>query len=333
MRRTSWLRIIFMLAVTAAIGTLAGYGALRLWSDHTGTQPPVPPADQQVAAVPPVAAPAVQPTAAPQPTPTPRGRAATSPPQTSAKSARRSNSPPVDSPKLQPEAPVRFSSEEPDEAPPTAPPSEKAAALETKTAAPLAPTAGDATLRPQYSMNIDLTRNRQQLAFDVEGKGLTVVGLQGCSEKYDIKPDSIVIKGPRDVFIAVSYSNLSGGKTQVTLEASIKTDAGKSLPFTVRNMEALRRQIAGNVENATNQLVAMKAERNNLDEYTKAENGPKPSQPLAAALQRFNLLKKLIPEADKGLNALKANLDTAEKMSALAKSLNANGVVLFEEKR
>jgi hypothetical protein len=325
-RHGAWLRIAFMLALTAAIGALAGYGGLRLWRDYTAsaTIDAVSPAGENVADAAPGAgeSPAVQ-------SPNPAESAAPSRPSSRMQTAPRRSRPAART-QLQPETAVQFSPLADDD--PQSEPDSAAKPSQQPRSTPALPAMPDneVTLRPQYSIVLDLTKNRQQQALEAASKNLHVVGLKNCSAKYEIKPGEIVIKGLRDVTIAVDYGNLSGGKTQITLEPTIKSSAGKDVPFTIRNMENVRRQIGQAGERAAAQVAAWKAERETLDTYLKATGIVTNAAHYNAARARFEELKKLIPEADKQVAAMKADFDAAEKMIELAKSLSDKCVVLLE---
>jgi hypothetical protein len=331
MRRNSWLPVVIMLALTAVIGLLAGYGALRLWRDHA--PPPVtPPTVAQVTVTAP--APPTSQQSAPE---------ASSQPRSAKRRIARSNSttaqrtPSESTPiALRSEPPINFAgvANEPPE-PAEATGSESPVKQMARPAEPPAPApsaANDATLRPQYSVVLDLTRPRTQETLDIESKDLAIVALQACPEKFEIKPGLITIKGPREILIAVSIERLSAGRTQVLLEPTVKTDAGKKLPFTVRNMENVRRQLGQTGETATSQIATWKLEQKSLDDYIRS-NRLRTAARDDAARARLDILKKQIPDAEKTLVAMKADYDTAEKMVALAKVLHEKCIVLFEKKR
>jgi hypothetical protein len=318
------MQVALLFALTAIIGGLAGYGALRLWRDHA--QPaPASPSVAQAAAPTAASAPAsVTPPTVPAPSPPAQAnKAASKQRPASRRSGRRTTAPAPSAP-----PPVSFAS--PDDVPAEPEPGPKA-----KESPPAAnrtsPPAEGASLRAQYSVVVDLTRSRTQETIEIGAKELVPVGMTGCSEKFEIKPESIVIKGPREIVIDISYDRLSGGRLQVALEPTIMTDAGKKLPFTVRNIENIRRQIGQQGERAATQVAGWKAERESLDTYLKSAVTT-PTR-YNAARSRVEELKKLIPEANKQVAAMKVGFDTAEKMVALAKALTGKCAVLFEEKR
>lgn len=324
-RRDSWLQAVVLFALTGGIGLLAGYGALRLYRDREQAAAPLPSVAQ-------AAAPATPQIAAPEPAfvvpiqpPAVRPDTAKKTSASNRRSTSKSNAaaPP-------PEAPVSFANplDEPAEPEPTP----KQMPRRSIAPAPTMPLANDSTLRPQYSVALDLTRPRTQKAIEVESKELVIAALNGCAEKFEIKPGTITIQGPREIVVTVSIDRLSGGRTQITLEPTVNTDAGKKLPFTIRNMENVRRQLGQTGETATSQIAAMKLEQKSLDDYIKSYRLRTVAKD-DAARARLDALKKLIPAGEKQLVAMKADFDTAEKMVTLAKALHEKCIVVFEEKR
>jgi hypothetical protein len=326
-QRVSWLRIVLLLALTAAIGCLAGYGVLRLWRDHVEAAA-AELAAKQAAAAPATPTPVVaSPPSQPAPTPTNRNASVNR-----VAPARPSGPVPTASPLL----PPMQSSLEPE---PAATTPETAGVVDDSADPPPAtpPTpprpSYDPTLQPQFSVVMDLSRSRQQQAIDADGKDLKIVGLSGCDAKYELKPDSIVIQGPREIVIAVEITRLGSGKTQVSLEPTVKNDAGKDMPFTVRNMENVRRQIGQTGEQATNQIAAWRQEQANAEAYISSTTIRKTPAQESAARARVAELKRIVPPAEQQLVAMKTDFDTAEKMVELATALSDKCVVLLEEKR
>jgi hypothetical protein len=183
--------------------------------------------------------------------------------------------------------------------------------------------------RPQISLDLDLTRNRQQHVVDASAKDLRIAVLEGCDAEYELKPDSIVIKAPRDVTISVAWEKLPNGKRRLTLEPLVTTDAGKKLPFTVRNMENIKRQVGQDGEQASATLASLRQEQKSLDAYTKSATRRTAAQDNAAR-NRLDQLKGLIPLANQQLKARQADYEVATKMFELADSLNAKCQILLE---
>ena len=263
MRRSSALWGIVFALVTGGMGILAGYGALRLWHDHQMAASADRPADQAA------------PTTPAPPTSPPSSPARRSPaPQKAAN--RRSNSP------RRSAAPAVQVAERPTPAPARSDPDPLP---QTPTPTTTSPPAVAATAKspPRHVVDLDLTKNRQQQVIEATAKDLRIVELEGCDAEYELKPDSIVIKGPRDITINVSLDTRQSGKTLLELEPVVTTDAGKKMPFTVRNMDNIRRTLGQNGEQATAALAAMKQEQKTLEDFLQNAGPRKTAKQDAAA--------------------------------------------------
>ncbi len=184
-------------------------------------------------------------------------------------------------------------------------------------------------LRSAAAIDLDLSRNRQQQSFEPSAKPLQITDLEGCDAAYEIKPESITIKVPHDIVIDVSWENLANGRRRVNLEATITNDAGKKLPFTLRTMEAAKRQATQAGEQATAALAALRLEQQNLSDYIKSAQRRSPAQDNAARA-RLDQLKKLIPLGDAQLRALQADYLAATQLLDLAQTLDEKCHVLLD---
>jgi hypothetical protein len=316
MRRSSALWALVFTVVTGGMGILAGYGALRLWQDRQQAA-----AGDNLAKQTPTPTPAHAPASAPAPTPPPRAaQPAPADERKSNKSANKGNraaSQPTKAAK-RPKAP-----EPAEPQPQVTPPSPT-----TTTSVP--PSEAASKSLPQHVVDLDLTRNRQQQAIDAPSKDLRIADLEGCDVVYELKPETITLKGARDIVLAVTLEALPSGKTRISLEPVVTTGAGKKLPFTVRNMENVRRQLGQTGKQATNELAGMKLEKKNLEAYLQSAARRTPAQDTAARA-RVDQLTNLIPVAEKALKAMQAEYDIAVKMSELAESLNDKCRILLEE--
>jgi hypothetical protein len=312
MRRSSALWGIVFALVTGGMGILAGYGALRLWHDHQMAASADNRADQAPPMTPAPTAPAL-------PASTARRSQA---PQKAA--SRRSNAPRRSVPppaKIADQATSQPARSEPDPSP--QPPTPSTPSPPSVAAAAKSP--------PRHVVDLDLTKNRQQQVIEATAKDLRVVELEGCDVEYELKPALIVIKGPRDIVVNVSFDTRQSGKTLLELEPVVTTDAGKKMPFTVRNMDNIRRQLGLTGEQATAALAAMKQEQKALEDFLQNAGPRKTAKQDAAARARVDQLKKLIPPANAQLKALQTDYDVAAKMFELAESLNEKCRILLEE--
>lgn len=165
---------------------------------------------------------------------------------------------------------------------------------------------------------------------------IQVTSLQGCDLPWVIKPVGgrirengnvrVEIAGTRKVTLAVTLDTGVQEQRLLVIEGEIETDDGKTLPFTLRNVERVRRQVLKQWEQATALLNSLTEEK---DRRTAWLDSPtmKPAIQVGPTKDRVAELTKLIPQQTQHAESLRADLDVAEKICAMAEQLQKDCVL------
>lgn len=159
---------------------------------------------------------------------------------------------------------------------------------------------------------------------------IQVTSLQGCDLPWVIKPVGgrlrenesvrVEVSGTRKVTLAVTLDTGVQEQRLLVIEGEVETDDGKTLPFTVRNVERVRRQVLKQWEQATAQLNAMTEEKTRRTAWLDSPT-MKPAIQVGPTRDRVAELTRLIPQQTQYAESLRANLEVAEKICEMAEQL------------
>jgi hypothetical protein len=183
-----------------------------------------------------------------------------------------------------------------------------------------------------HTIDLDLGRSRQRFALEgAPEERYRVASVEGCPAAYDIESPggsfgrrsaaTIVIAGRREVRLKVTLDMGPRGAA-IVIEPLVSTDHGKDIPFTLANMENIRKRVMKQGNAAAGELAAIEAEGSRLMAWINAPVA-KPLGEVGQAKARVVALEQARVRQTSAVNALEADLAVAEAMEKLARQLHS----------
>jgi len=180
---------------------------------------------------------------------------------------------------------------------------------------------------PRQTVRLKLEKTMQREAITLKGN-IKIVEIDGCG--YKLRPESgklpveVVLEGPRPVTLNVSIE-----KGMLEIEPSVKNDAGKSIPFTTKNLDLLLRRIMKKGTSAANQLASLKAEQAKLKANLDARV-PMAYLDYKAANARVKQLDGIIPQAEQAIVPLETEAKATQRLADFAHQLDGKCAITIE---
>jgi len=180
---------------------------------------------------------------------------------------------------------------------------------------------------PNQTIRLNLEKPMQRDAITLKGK-IQVVQVEGCNYKLNPQagklPVEVTLEGPRPVILNVAID-----KGMLTIEPTVKNDAGKSVPFTTKNLDLLLRRIMKTGTSAANQLASMKAEQAKLKANLDA-HVPMAYLEYKAANARVKQLDTIIPQAEQAIVPLETEAKATQRLAEFAHQLDRKCTITIE---
>jgi hypothetical protein len=140
-----------------------------------------------------------------------------------------------------------------------------------------------------------------------------------------VLPTEVTLHGPRPVVLNVSLND----RRMLVIEPVVKNDAGKSVPFTTKNLDSIRRRVVKTGTTTANQLAAWKSERAQLQAWLES-SVLKPLPDYRAATARIKQLDISIPDVEKRVAALEIEAKAMRELLEFAEGVHGDCTLIVE---
>ena len=179
--------------------------------------------------------------------------------------------------------------------------------------------------RPSQEIALSLDAKTQRVPIMLVGD-VRIARIDGSDYKLSRKglPVEATLQGPRPVLLTITENN-----RMLIIEPTVTTDAGKSIPFTITNLNSIGRRIVRDGQRAAAQVAAMTSERDRLQAWVESPV----LKPLAARNEAVARIKQLgisIEEGKRIVAALEIEVKAAQELAEWAQRLQEECVVVVE---